>query len=68
MPYLICKIIKNNFWDELQAYSVKSKSDQTRINGENTARMDQDRQPRAIISYNPRGRSLQRRPRKTCFP
>jgi hypothetical protein len=54
--------------DKFQIHSVNVKLNETRRKGrEHVSRMGQDKLPKAIIIYKPRGRILQRRYRKRCF-
>jgi hypothetical protein len=63
------RIRNESIRDELQIYSKKDKLDRTGLKWrENIVRMEADRLPKVIISYKPRGRRLQGRPRKSRFP
>jgi hypothetical protein len=63
------KIRNESNWAEPQIYSTKDKLGKTRTKWrEHSARMDEDRLPKSVIRYKSRGRRLQGRSRKRCFP
>jgi hypothetical protein len=54
--------------DESKMYSIKDKFDETRTKWRKHIARTEDRPLKTTINYKPRGRKLQGRPQKRCFP